>query len=127
MEVTNTEASLTFNNGTTTHGLVVNNTDATLSGGTSSTFMVLDDSGATFSTGAKGSGVPAKVTGVADGKTKYDAVNKGQLDDIEEQNLQWYRSRCRNGIHSRTDTRQALLDWYWRRFLQQRVCRGTRV
>ena len=48
-----------------------------LSGGTTSTSLTLDDNGATFRNDTTGG--PARVTGVADGKNDFDAVNFRQL------------------------------------------------
>jgi len=75
-------ASLVLTNGAgETHGLVVTERQLTLSGGTYSNSMTLNDNGATFQNSATGG--PVKVTGVADGSSKYDAVNYGQLEDVE--------------------------------------------
>jgi len=62
------------------HGVDVNQTRTVLSGGTNSTTLTLDDNGATF---ANESGSPARVTGVADGSSDYDAVNYKQLKDTQ--------------------------------------------
>lgn len=71
-------ASLTLTNGLgNTHGVVVTESQATISGGTHSSSMTLDDNGATFSNSANGA--PIKVTGVADGTTDFDAVNVRQF------------------------------------------------
>ena len=59
------------------HGLAVTQSQTVLSGGTSSTSLTLNDAGATFSDSS--TGAPAKVTGIADGTDRYDAVNYGQL------------------------------------------------
>ncbi|MES9846171.1 MAG: YadA-like family protein [Candidatus Sedimenticola sp. 6PFRAG5] len=59
------------------HGLVVTETEAVLTGGSTSTSLTLNDGGATFSN--TDTGGPARVTGVADGVGKYDAVNVSQL------------------------------------------------
>ena len=82
-EEDNTTARVTVTNKETgnDHGLYVGERDTVLSGGTNSTSMTLNDTGATFS---NGNGGPARVTGVADGKSKYDAVNYGQLQDLED-------------------------------------------
>jgi hypothetical protein len=61
----------------TAHGLTVNQTETVLSGGTRSTSLTLNDNGATFRN--TDTGGPARVTGVADGASKFDAVNYGQL------------------------------------------------
>ena len=55
-----------------------NATSAGLTGG--GTSLTMNSSGATFS---NASGGPIKVTGVANGTSKYDAVNYGQLQDVE--------------------------------------------
>lgn len=61
-----------------THGLVVNERQATLSGGTrASSSMTLDDSGARF--GRAGDNSPIRVSGIADGQGAFDAVNIRQL------------------------------------------------
>jgi hypothetical protein len=79
---TQTTSALTVTNTTTgqTHGFVVNETQATMSGGTRSTSLTLNDSGARFSNSA--TGAPVTVTGVADGKQDFDAVNYRQLKQI---------------------------------------------
>lgn len=64
------------------HGLSINQTETVLSGGTTSTTLTLNDSGATFADSSTGG--PARVTGVADGTTRYDAVNYGQLKEVSE-------------------------------------------
>ena len=74
-------ASLTLTNGVgNTHGLVVTETQATLSGGTNSTSLTLNDNGARFSNSTNGA--PVKVTGVADGSHDFDAVNFRQLKGV---------------------------------------------
>ncbi len=71
-------ASLTLTNGYgNTHGLVVTETQTTLSGGTQSSSMTLGDNGATFSNAQ--SGAPIPVHGVADGSSDFDAVNVRQF------------------------------------------------
>lgn len=73
-----TTGSLVVTNGIgNTHGFVVNESAATMSGGVHSTSMTLNDNGARFSNSA--TGAPVNVTGVADGKADYDAVNVRQL------------------------------------------------
>lgn len=70
-------ASLTVTNQAgNTHGLVVNESQATMSGGVNSTSMTLNDNGARFSNSA--TGAPVTVTGVADGRSDFDAVNVRQ-------------------------------------------------
>jgi hypothetical protein len=61
----------------TNHGVVVSETQTMITGGTSSTHLLLDDAGVTFSNTLTGGA--AKVTGVADGTSTFDAVNYGQL------------------------------------------------
>jgi hypothetical protein len=61
------------------HGLVITQTETVLSGGTNSTSLTLDDGGATFTNMPTGG--PARVTGVANGTRRYDAVNYGQLKE----------------------------------------------
>jgi len=71
-------ASLTLTNGYgETHGIVVTERQTTISGGTRSTSLTLNDSGATFRNTTTGG--PVRVTGVADGKSDFDAVNYRQL------------------------------------------------
>jgi hypothetical protein len=75
-------AALTVTNGQgNTHGFVVNETSATMSGGTTSTSLTLNDGGARFSNAS--SGGPVRVTGVADGRHDYDAVNYRQLKSVK--------------------------------------------
>jgi hypothetical protein len=59
------------------HGLVVQESQTTLSGGSNSTSMTLSDGGAAFSNSSNGA--PVIVTGVADGKSDFDAVNVRQF------------------------------------------------
>jgi hypothetical protein len=74
---TQSTASLTLTNGVgNTHGLVVTESQATMSGGVNSTSLTLNDSGARFSNSA--TGAPVTVTGVADGRSDFDAVNVRQ-------------------------------------------------
>jgi len=63
-----------------THGIYINGERTLITGGTTSTALTLDDSGATFQDTATAG--PARVTGVADGSSRYDAVNYGQLNSI---------------------------------------------
>ncbi|MDP3007625.1 MAG: YadA-like family protein [Methylococcales bacterium] len=74
-------ASTTLTNGAgKTNGLQVFEDRTNLTGGgQQSSSLTLNDNGATFSAP---NGAPAKVTGVADGTSKYDAVNFGQLQDL---------------------------------------------
>ncbi len=79
-----TNASLLVNNASTgeSHGIRVGQTSTVVSGGTDSTSLTLDDTGATFRNDTTGG--PARVTGVADGKHKYDAVNMRQYRQLED-------------------------------------------
>lgn len=63
-----------------THGIIVNESQTTISGGTRSSSLTLNDAGARFSNSANGS--PITVTGVADGRSDFDAVNFRQLRNI---------------------------------------------
>jgi hypothetical protein len=76
---TRTASFLNNNN----QGVVVGPTSTRISGGTGSTSLILNDSGATFGNATNGGG-PARVTGVADGTQRYDAVNYGQLERAYE-------------------------------------------
>jgi hypothetical protein len=79
--VNQTTASMIVTNGYgNTHGFVVNETSATMSGGIRSTSLTLDDNGATFRNTFNGG--PARVTGVADGASDFDAVNYRQLRQV---------------------------------------------
>jgi hypothetical protein len=60
------------------HGLFVGQSQTVISGGTNSTSMTLDDWGATFRNDDTGG--PARVTGIADGQSDFDAVNYRQLN-----------------------------------------------
>lgn len=60
-----------------THGIVVQESKTTISGGNTSSSLTLDDRGATFSESA--TGAPVTVTGVADGRADFDAVNVRQF------------------------------------------------
>jgi trimeric autotransporter adhesin len=64
------------------NGLFVESNRSQLYGGTASSYssLTLDGAGAAF---AGPTGQPVRVTGVADGKNKHDAVNKGQLDEVD--------------------------------------------
>jgi hypothetical protein len=71
-------AAVTLTNGYgNTHGLVVTESQTTLSGGTQSSSLTLDDRYARFSNAA--TGAPITVTGVADGRADFDAVNVRQF------------------------------------------------
>ena len=71
-------ASLTLTNGLgNTHGMVITENQTTLSGGQNSSSMTLGDNGATFSDSA--TGAPVTVTGVADGRADFDAINVRQF------------------------------------------------
>ncbi len=75
---TQSTASLTLTNGLgNTHGLVVTETQASLSGGTHSSTLTMDDSGGTFSNAQTGG--PVQVHGVNDGTSDFDAVNVRQF------------------------------------------------
>jgi hypothetical protein len=75
---TEATASLTLTNGIgNTHGLVVTESQATLSGGTHSSSLTMADNGATFSDAQSGS--PVQVHGVNDGTGDFDAVNVRQF------------------------------------------------
>jgi len=71
-----TEVSL-LNNVAGGHGLTIDETSTTLTGGTASTSLTLNNTGATFQNMITGG--PARVTGVADGRSDFDAVNYRQL------------------------------------------------
>jgi hypothetical protein len=74
-------ASMTLTNGVgDTHGLIVTESQATISGGTRSSSMTLNDNGATFSNSSNGA--PIQVHGVADGTQDFDAVNYRQLNGV---------------------------------------------
>lgn len=76
-----TTASLTLTNGVgNIHGMIVTESQATLSGGVQSTSLTLNDNGATFSNSA--TGAPAQVHGVANGTQDFDAVNYRQLKEV---------------------------------------------
>jgi hypothetical protein len=80
--VNQSTASLTVTNGQgNTHGFVVNERSATISGGTRSTSLTVDDDGARFSSASTGG--PVRVTGIADGRHDYDAVNYRQLKSVK--------------------------------------------
>lgn len=71
-------AAMTLTNGYgNTHGLVVTESQSTLSGGTQSSSMTLNDRHARFSRASDGA--PITVTGVADGRDDFDAVNVRQF------------------------------------------------
>lgn len=75
---TESRAEVTLTNGLgKSHGLQVYEDRTVLSGGTQSSSILLNDSGVTF---RNGTGGPARVTGVADGVSQYDAVNFGQME-----------------------------------------------
>lgn len=74
-------ASMVLTNGYgNTHGLIINETQTTVSGGIYSSSLTLNDAGARFSNSANGR--PITVTGVADGRSDFDAVNFRQLRNI---------------------------------------------
>ncbi|MDP1705842.1 MAG: hypothetical protein Q8L42_14130, partial [Sulfurimicrobium sp.] len=70
-------ASLVNNTG---HGIEITSTATKLTGGTSSTSLTLNDAGATFANST--TGAPATITGIADGKSDFDAVNFRQLQAV---------------------------------------------
>lgn len=71
-------AALTLTNGYgNTHGIVVTESQTTISGGTQSSSMTLADNGATFSNAE--TGAPVQVHGVADGTADFDAINVRQF------------------------------------------------
>jgi len=78
---TGTTAGLTVNNGyENTNGVVVTERQASISGGTtaaSASTLSMNDNGARFSNAA--TGAPVTVTGVADGKNDFDAINVRQF------------------------------------------------
>lgn len=76
-------ASLTLTDSTgNTRGVVMTEEQLAISGGNRSAALIFDDQGATFRDAATGS--PARVTGVADGVSDYDAVNYRQLDAVRQ-------------------------------------------
>ncbi|MGE4442143.1 MAG: YadA-like family protein [Desulfomicrobium sp.] len=76
---TQASSAMTLTNGYgDTHGMVITERQTVISGGEKSTSLTLDDRGATF--GKSTNGDPVRVTGVADGKSRWDAVNYGQLN-----------------------------------------------
>jgi autotransporter adhesin len=89
-------ASTTLTNGLgQTNGLRVYEDRTTLSGGSSQpSSLTMNDNGATFSSPT---GAPTKVTGVADGTTKYDAVNYGQLQALSS-NMDGIAAKAYSGI-----------------------------
>ena len=71
-------AALTLTNGDgNTHGIVVTETQTTMSGGRNSTSLSLHDDGATFADVRNGE--PVRVHGIEDGTAPHDAVNVRQL------------------------------------------------
>ncbi|MEO8628503.1 MAG: YadA C-terminal domain-containing protein [Betaproteobacteria bacterium] len=71
-------AALTLTNGYgNTHGLVITETQTTLSGGTASSSLTMSDNGGTFSNSS--TGAPVQVHGVNDGTADFDAVNVRQF------------------------------------------------
>ncbi|MFA6412091.1 MAG: YadA-like family protein [Syntrophales bacterium] len=71
-------AALTLTNGDgNTHGIVVTETQTTMSGGRNSTSLTLHDDGATFANATNGE--PVRVHGIDDGTAPNDAVNVRQL------------------------------------------------
>ena len=71
-------AALTLTNGDgKTHGIVVTETQTSISGGRNSSSLTLHDDGATFANTVNGA--PVRVHGVDDGTAPYDAVNVRQM------------------------------------------------
>jgi hypothetical protein len=71
-------AALTLTNGLgNTHGMVITENQTSLSGGQNSSSLTMDDRGATFTNSSNGA--PITVTGVADGRADFDAVNVRQF------------------------------------------------
>jgi hypothetical protein len=71
-------AALTLTNGYgNTHGIVVTESQTTMSGGRNSTSLTLHDDGATFANARNGE--PVRVHGIDDGTAPHDAVNVRQL------------------------------------------------
>jgi hypothetical protein len=93
---TESVASTTLTNGLgKTNGLQVFEDRTSLSGGGAQpSSITFNDNGATFATST---GAPAKVTGVADGTTKYDAVNFGQLQALSN-NMDGIAAKAYSGI-----------------------------
>jgi hypothetical protein len=80
MSLANNSASLTVPSGAAgvNNGVAVSNTKASITGGnTSPTRMTMTDNAATFS--RVSNGAPITVTGVADGKNDFDAINVRQF------------------------------------------------
>lgn len=76
--VAQSTASVTLTNGLgNTHGLIVTESQTTISGGTHSSSLTLADNGATFSNAQTGK--PIRVHGVDDGTADFDAVNIRQM------------------------------------------------
>lgn len=74
-------ASMTLTNGYgNTHGIIIDEQQTTISGGVYSTSLTLKDYEARFSNTKNGR--PITVTGVADGRNDYDAVNVRQLRNV---------------------------------------------
>jgi autotransporter adhesin len=81
VHVNGTDASLTNRNG---RGVDIDASSTVISGGTSSaaSSLALDSGGATF---GGSSGQPITVTGVANGVSQYDAVNVGQMKQLDKE------------------------------------------
>ena len=79
--VTDTQASVTVDNGTAVHGLTVGTTDTVLSGGTNSTTFTLDDAGGHLDNRLDMG--DNRIINLADGIDPLDAVNRRQLDKVE--------------------------------------------
>ena len=91
VDVTNTSASVTVDNGVATHGLMIDVVpgNTTLSGGTGSTTLTLNDSGAHLDNNLDMGG--NQINNLAPGTAGTDAVNRNQLnavnnriDDVED-------------------------------------------
>jgi hypothetical protein len=79
-QVSLTAAAVTGSGTGDAHGLTINTVTGktVLSGGTSTSFLTLDDSGSDFS--HQTTGAPSSVRGIADGTGEFDAVNRRQLN-----------------------------------------------
>lgn len=85
----------------TSHGLEITSTATKITGGSSFTSLTLDDRGATFANSS--SGTPARISGVANGVSDYDAVNYRQLQAAEAANYRKLQS-VGAGIESRIES-----------------------
>jgi hypothetical protein len=80
--VTETQASVTVDNDTATHGLWVGTTDTVLSGGTTSTTLTLDNAGAHLDNELDMGN--NRIINLSDGINPMDAVNRRQLDKVQD-------------------------------------------